>query len=444
MAGGREKVLMVSIGQAIRSAAAQMALLQERWQTGVAYNPLSDRTAQDPYPLYATLRARASVHRSLLMNSWLFVRHADVDTILRDHRRFGNDPRHGTLTVRQRKILPPPDQLTMLLLDPPDHTRLRALVTKAFTPRAVNALEPSIRGIAGSLLDAIEDPGAFDLMQAVARPLPVIVIAEMLGVPPEDRERFMMWAVQRARLLEPIVSQRELRLGETAGRALEADFRPIIEARRSEPRDDILSALVQAEKEGDRLSLREILNMLRLLLSAGIETSANLIGNGVLALLRNPDQIERLREDPTLIPAAVEEMLRYDSPVQADIRRVLADCEVNGVALRKRDTVILLLGSANRDPEAFEHPDRLDVGRNDRSHVAFGRGIHHCLGAPLARLEGRIVLEMLLDRFPSMSLRVEHPRFHKRILLRGLKSLPLRCHQRSSAFSRPRQDISTH
>ena len=418
---------MVPIGQTLRFAIASAALLRERWHSGVAYNPLSARMAQDPYPVYATLRARSPVHRSRLMNAWLFTRHADVDAILRDHRRFGSDPRKGTLSARQKAMLPPDHELTMLFLDPPDHTRLRALVNKAFTPRAVNALEPGIRSLLGSLLDDIDDPSAFDLMQAVAQPLPVIVIAEMLGVPPEDRDRFKVWSAQRARLLEPMINRRERELGDAAGKAFDAYFRSIIEARRAEPRDDILSALVQAEEEGERLTERETLNMLRLLLSAGNETTTNLIGNGVLALLRNPDQLERLREDPALIPSAVEELLRFDSPVQADFRRVLADCEVNGFRLRKRDNIVVLLGAANRDPGVFESPDKLDVARGQRSHVAFGRGIHHCLGASLARLEGRIVLEMLVDRFPSMSLLGERPRFHRSIVLRGLESLPVRC-----------------
>ena len=419
--------MMLSVDEAIRSAVVDVLLLRERWQSGVAYNPLSARTAQDPYPVYAALRARAPVHRSRLLNSWVFTRHADMAAILRDHRRFGNDPRKGTLSSRQLAMLPPPHEYTMLILDPPDHTRLRALVSKAFTPRTVSALEPRIRGILAALLDAIEDPAAFDLMQAVARPLPIIVIAEMLGVPAEDRAQFRIWSAQRARLLEPTIGRRERKAGEAASRAFDAYFRPIIEERRVAPRDDIVSALVRAQDEGARLSEREVLNMLRLLLAAGTETTTNLIGNGILALLRHPDQLERLREDPSLIPAAVEELLRFDSPVQADFRRVLADCEVSGFPLRKRDNVVLLLGAANRDPDVFENPDRLDVGRNPRSHISFGSGIHHCLGAPLARLEGRIVLEMLLDRFGSMRLLGDRHRFRRGMVLRGLGSLPVRC-----------------
>ena len=418
---------MMSFGEAMRFAGAGALLLREGLQSGVSYNPLSSRTAQDPYPVYAALRNRDTVHRSRLLGAWLFTRHADVDAILRDHRHFSNDPRTGTLSSRQHAMLSPPDEFTMLFLDPPDHTRLRSLVTKAFTPKAVNDLEPRIRGILGSLLDDIEDPAEFDLMQAVARPLPVIVIAEMLGVPPEDRDVFRIWSAQRARMLEPTIGPDEREAGEAASRALDAYFRPIIAVRRAEPRDDIVSALARVEDDGGHLTERETLNMLRLLLIAGNETAVNLIGNGMLALLRHPEQLQRLRNDPSLIPAAVEELLRFDSPIQADFRRVLADCEVNGLALRKRDNVVLFLGAANRDPDVFEDPDRLDVGRSQGSHLSFGRGIHYCLGAPLARLEGRIVLEMLLERFSQMGLLAERPRFRKGIVLRGLESLTVRC-----------------
>ena len=418
--------MMLSVGEAVRGLAASAVELGERWQSGVAYNPLSDSTAQDPYPVYAALRARAPVHRSRLLNAWLFTRHADVDAILRDHRRFSNDPRKGALTPRQKATLPTPDQFTMLLLDPPDHNRLRALVNKAFTRRAVAALEPRIRGVLASLLDGIEDSAGFDLMQAVAQPLPVIVIAEMLGVPPRDRAQFKIWSARRARLLEPAIGSRERRLAAEASVACDAYFRSIIAERRAEPREDILSALVQVEDGGERLSEREMLNMLRLLLVAGNETTTNLIGNGVLALLRNPEQLRRLRDDPGLIPSAVEELLRFDAPVQADFRRVREDCEVNGFPMRRRDNIAVLLGAANRDPDVFKDPDRLDVGRRDGAHLSLGRGIHHCLGAPLARLEGRIVIEMLLERFPRMDLLCERPRFRKAIVLRGLRSLPVR------------------
>ena len=414
----------MALRDAIRSVVVNALLLRERWSSGAVYNPLSAAVAQDPYPQYADLRERSPVHRSRLMNAWVFSRHADVDTVLRDHRRFSNDPRKRTLSRRQMASLPGPDDYTMLFLDPPDHTRLRALVNKAFTRRAVNALEPHIRGLMNSLLDEV-DPAGFDLMEAVANPLPVIVIAEMLGVPARDRERFRTWSNLRARLLEPTLGPSERAAAAEAGKALDEYFVPIIQARRAEPESDIVSALAQAEEEGDVLTEREMLNMLRLLLVAGNETTTNLIGNGMLALLRHPDDLERLREDPGLIPGAVEELLRFDSPVQTDFRGALEDCEVNGAPVRRGENVVLLIGAANRDPAAFEEPDRLDIGRAEGSHISFGRGIHHCIGAPLARLEGRIVLEVLLERFASIRLLDERPAYRGGVVLRGLESLPV-------------------
>ncbi|MCY3672534.1 MAG: cytochrome P450, partial [Alphaproteobacteria bacterium] len=255
---------------------------------------------------------------------------------------------------------------------------------------------------------------------------PVIVIAEMLGVPPEERAQFREWSNRRARILEPLIDARTLRIANEASESLNGYFRSIIQARRAEPRDDIISALVHVEEEGDRLTEREMLAMLRLLLVAGNETTTNLIGNGMLALLRNPDQLRPLREDPGLIPRAVEELLRYDAPAQAFFRRVLADCEVNGFAVRKGDNIILLIGAANRDGQAFDDPDRLDVGRPECPHLSLSRGIHYCLGAQLARLEARIVFETLLERFPEIELLDHRPRFRSGVVLRGLRSLPLR------------------
>ena len=410
---------------AIRSLAVNALLLRERWESGVGYNPLSAATAQDPYPAYAKLRARDPVHRSRLLQAWVFTRYADVDAILRDHRRFSSDPRKRAASSTPRASLPRAEEPSMLFLDPPDHTRLRALVNQAFTPRAVAALEPHIRELMTTLLDAVDDPSAFDLMEAVAKPLPVIVIAEMLGIPPEDRAQFAVWSDQRARILEPTLTPEERETAEAAMRALDAYLMPIISARRADPQDDIISALAQAEEEGDRLTEREVLIMLRLLLVAGNETTTNLIGNGTLALLRHPDQLAALRGDPALIPSAVEELLRFDSPVQVDLRSALDDCDVNGFALRRGDNVVMLLGAANRDPDRFPAPDRLDVARREQNHLAFGRGIHHCLGAPLARLEGRVVLETLLERFGSLRLLDDRPVFRNSVVLRGLHALPV-------------------
>ena len=414
----------LSLRNAVRSLAINTVLVRERMQSGLVFNPMSARLAQDPYPIYARLRERDPVHRSLLMDAWVFSRHADVDAILRDHRRFASDPRKRE-RARQRQARMGPEDYSLLFLDPPDHTRLRTLVNKAFTRRAVTGLEPHIRAHVTALLDAVDGPAGFDLMEAVAMPLPVIVIAEMLGVPPEDRSRFKTWSARRARLLEPTLSERDREIGARAATSLNEYFLPIIEERRADPRDDIISVLAQAEEAGDRLTERELLTLLRLLLAAGNETTTNLIGNGMLALLRNPDQLQALRDDPGLIPSAVEELLRFDSPVQTNFRGATEDCEVNGFPVKRGQTVVLLLGAANRDPAEFDQPDRLDVTRHPRSHVAFGRGIHHCLGAPLALLEGRIVIEMLLERFASMRLIADRPRFRNSVVLRGLESLPI-------------------
>ena len=410
----------------LRALAAGAATAPERWRSGVAYNPLSARMLRDPYPTYTRLRDRAPVHRSRLLGAWVFTRYADVEAVLRDYRRFSNRPNRVALSRRRRSFRPPRADWTMLFLDPPDHTRLRALVNQAFTPRAVDALEPHIRTVMGELVDAVDDPSGFDLMRAVAGPLPVIVIAEMLGVPPEDRARFRQWSNARARILEPLIGTRERERALAAGEALDAYFLPIIRARRREPRDDIVSALAQAEEESDSLSEREMLTMLRLLLIAGNETTTNLIGNGMLALLEHPEQLELLREDPGRIPAAVEELLRFDTPVQLDLRGVVDDCEVHGVPLRRGDAAVLAIGAANRDPEVFDDPERLDVERARGSNISFGRGVHHCLGAPLARLEARVALEVLLERYSSLRPIGQRPAFRRAIVLRGLASLPVR------------------
>jgi cytochrome P450 len=313
----------------------------------------------------------------------------------------------------------------MLFLDPPDHTRLRALVNKAFTPQTIEALEPRIRAIMAELLDQIEDPAAFDVMEAVANPLPVIVIAELLGIPPADRVQFKIWSDQRARTLEPTLTARELQEAGRAGEALDAYFLNIIYDRRQAPRDDLISALVAAEEAGEKLTEREMVIMLRLLLVAGNETTTNLIGNGMLALLRHPEQLETLRDNPGLMSSAVEELLRYDSPVQTDGRTAMEDHELDGRPIRKGQGVVILLGAANHDPQAFPEPECLDITRSKNNHIAFGRGIHHCLGAALARLEGRIAFEALLDRFGEIHLRTVQPAFKDHIVLRGLRSLPV-------------------
>ena len=420
--------------RAWRTLALNIRLLPERWHSGVAYNPLAAAMARDPYPVYAKLRRRSPTHHSRLMDALVLSRYADVDAVLRDHARFSNDPdnrRPGKIAA-----MPIPDQRSILFMDPPDHTRLRGLINKAFTRAAINALEPRIRALMGALLDAIDDPSGFDLMDAVAGPLPIMVIAEMLGVPQEDRAQFRRWSDQRARLLEPTLTPAERQAAVATSEELDAYFLPLIRRRRAEPRDDIISGLAQAEERGDTLTETEMLLLLRLLLVAGTETTTNLIGNGVLALLRHPNQLQALREDPNLILGAVDELLRYDSPVQMDLRSAREDCALNGAALRRGQDVLLLLGSANRDPEVFADPDRLDFSRPKQDHIAFGRGIHYCLGAALARLEGRVAVEMLLERFASLRLLTSRPTFRNSVVLRGLQTLPLGARPRRAGAGR--------
>lgn len=402
-------------------------MLWREWrQSGVTYNPLSPRMARNPYPKYAELRRQAPVHWSPLLDAWVVTRYADIDTILRDYKRFSNDPsqRRRTRAPRTTAMVEQSGQ-SMLLSDPPAHTRLRSLVTKAFTPQAIAALIPRLTALTETLLDAIPDPTHFDVTETLAYPLPVMVMAELLGIPPEDRAQFKRWSERRARLIEPMVTPAEIRAANQAMHDMEAYFRPVIAARRQEPRDDLISTLVAVEEAGDRLNMDDLLGLLRLLLIAGNETTTNLIGNGLYSLLQHPAQWQMLREDPTLIDHAVEECLRYDTPVQIDFRTALEEVEIGGQTLRPGQGVMLLLGAANRDPEAFQEPDRFDITRRDVHHLAFGRGPHHCLGAQLARVEGRLAFTALLTRFPDLHLLTPAPRYKNTVVLRGLQTLPL-------------------
>jgi cytochrome P450 len=401
---------------------------REWWHSGVTYNPLAPQTYRNPYPRYALLRAKDPVHWSPLMDSWVLSRYEDVDTVLRDHKRFSSDARNRRSARRRQRqsvVASPSEPPSMLFSDPPDHTRLRALVNKAFIPQAIEALKSRIRAIAEELLDQVQDPAGFDVIETIAYPLPVIVMAELLGVPTRDRAQFKVWSDQRARLLEPTITASEIQVAIQAGREFDAYFMDVINARRKEPRDDLISTLVAVEEAGDKLTQGELLVMLRLLLIAGNETTTNLIGNGLLALLRHPDQLQALRDDPGRMPAAVEELVRYDGPVQVDGRTAMEDMEIKGRHIQKGQSIVVLIGSANHDPDVFRNPERLDITRKEASHIAFGRGIHHCLGAPLARLEGRIAFEAIIERFADIRLLTDHPPFKDNIVLRSLRSLPV-------------------
>ena len=396
----------------VRPVAMGALLAWERLESGVAYNPVLDEAATDPYAVYRRLRDKDPIHRMRLVDAWVLSRYEDADAMLRDHDRFSAEDRRfhdAGLT-------------TMLDIDPPDHTRLRALVSRAFTPRSLSRWHGRLQEIADRLLDAVAGHDRIDLIAALGYPLPVTVIAEMLGVPAEDMDRFERWSNDIALIVEPILTPAQVENVRRASEELFAYFETIVEERRRKPRDDLVSALLAAEEEGDRLTHEELLSTMLLILVAGNETTRNLIGNGMLALLRHPDQLQRLRDDPGLLEPAVDELLRYDSPVQLDGRVVREDLEMGGKRLRAGQKAIALIGAANRDPAAFEHPEALDIGRKGKSHLSFGRGIHYCLGASLALMEARIAFKGLLDRFPSIRLAAE-PRYRDGIVLRGVGSL---------------------
>jgi cytochrome P450 len=416
--------MAVSLQRALRPLAIRAMLAREWCQGGVTYNPLSPPMYVDPYPTYAALRARDPVHWSPVAQAWVVSRYEDVAAVLRDHRRFSNDARHRRLPKGLRSATAFPRQ-SMFFLDPPAHTRLRALVSKAFTPGAIAALQPYIQESMEQLLDQIEAPAAFDVMAAIAQPLSVLVLARLLGVPAQDWIRLAGWSHRVARLLEPTASAAEEQAAFQAAYDLDAYFESIIAARRAQPQADLISALVALEDAGDTLSQSEMLMLLRLLLVAGHETTTDLIGNGLLALLRHPQQLHLLRQEPDLMEGAIEELLRYDSPVQVDGRVALEEMTLRGRQIKTGQGMLLLLGSANRDADAFSHPDRLDITRQPAGHISFGRGIHYCLGAPLARLEARLAFAALLRRFADLRLATEHPPFKDHRALRGLKALPV-------------------
>jgi cytochrome P450 len=390
------------------------------------FNPMDPEFVADPYPTYHRLRTEDPVHRSPL-GFWVLTRYEDVVGVLRDHR-FAKEAIASFVAQKLGVEQSASFGISMLDRDPPDHTRLRSLVSKAFTPRVVEGLRPRIRQIVGELLDRAEDNRAMDLIEDFAYPIPVIVICEMLGVPVEDHERFRSWSLDLARGLDATmlgpqseVAQRSM----TSRRALSEYFRGLIAERRAAPRADLLSALIAAEEAGDKLSELELVATCVLLLVAGHETTVNLLGNGTLALLRHPDQLRLLRENPGMIGTAIEELLRYDGPVQRTARVPGVDAVVAGHKIAAGEMVMPFIGAADRDPAHFPDPDRLDLARADNRHVAFGMGIHFCLGAPLARLEGQIAIDTLVHRFPKLALATDRPQYRQSLTLRGLTSLPV-------------------
>jgi hypothetical protein len=388
----------------------------------VEYDPYAYEVHEDPYPIYRALRDEAPVYRNEALGFWALSRHQDVLAAFKDVETFSS--RHGVSLDRDVFHADASSTMSFLAMDPPRHTRMRALVSRGFTPRRVAELEPRIRAIAREHLDACAGRGGCDFIADFAGRLPMDVISELLGVPTPDRPTLRAWADQVVHRdegvqgLPPAAAQAALRMVQY--------FTEMVAARRKAPRDDLTAALLAAEIDGDRLSEREVIGFLFLMIIAGNETTTKLLGNAVWWLSRNPGERDKVRRDAKLIPLWVEETLRYDNSTQALARLLARDVEIHGEKLRAGDKAVLLIGSANRDERAFPDPDRFDLQRNTQRSLSFGQGTHFCLGASLARLEGRVALEELERRLPDWELDAAGGvRVHS-VNVRGFASLPMR------------------
>lgn len=386
----------------------------------------------DPYPVYEQLRRLAPIVHDEPTDHWLVARHSDVKALLRD-RRFGRTylhlAGHADMGRPEEPAWHAPFwhliRAGILDMEPPDHTRVRRLVAKAFGPKMVEVMRPAIRRLMTGLVDEVDGAGAFDLIRMIAEPLPVAVIAELLGVPTSERHLLRPWSAEICRMYELNPTDDDARAAVAASSEFSEYLRALSRDRRAAPAGDLISELASVVDEGDRLSEDELIGTCVLLLNAGHEATVNVTGNGWWALFRNPSQLERLRADRGLLPTAVEELMRWDTPLQLFERWVLEDVELHGVHIPKGAELGLVFGSANRDPDVFEQPDTLDLGRDPNPHMSFGAGIHFCLGAPLARIELQTSFGTILDRLPRLEL-VDQPQWKPNYIIRGLQSLHVR------------------
>jgi cytochrome P450 len=394
-----------------------------------AFEPDDLAFIADPYPIYAELRERAPIWYHEPTDHWLISRFADVNALLRD-RRFGRTYHHLATNVEMGR---PPEpgwhgpfwhlvRSGILDMEPPDHTRVRSLVSKAFTPRMVEGMRDRIQTMMDGLIDGIAGAGEFDLIATLAEPLPVAVIAELLGVPEGDRHLLRPWSADICGMYELNPSEETARNAVRACVEFSDYLRTLSRARREAPRADLISALAQVVDDDERLTEDELIGTCVLLLNAGHEATVNVTGNGWWSLFRNPAQLARLRDDPSLVPVAIEELMRWDTPLQMFERWVLEDAEVCGATVPKGAELGLLFGSANRDPAVFDRPDELDLAREPNPHVSFGAGVHFCLGAPLARLELETSFSTVIRRLPGLRL-IEEPTWKSNYIIRGLREL---------------------
>ena len=394
------------------------------------FNPFEEGFRRDPYPVYRALQADDPVHRSFL-DAWVVTRHADVKFVLKD-RRFGVDPIPERIAERHRFVKARGGNLEALLtaserffffLDPPTHTRLRGLVRTVFSASAVARMLPILTSYTDRLLDDLTGRDGFDLIDDYAGPLPVFIIASMLGVQDFDLRTLKGWSFELSRILDPLVSLEEYQSMDDIVRGFEACFREVFAARRRQPTDDIISVLLAGAQGHDDLQERDLAAICTLLFITGEETTVNLIGNGMLSLQRHPDAWQRLRDEPGLIGPAVEELLRFESPVQLTTRVAREDLELGGKPIRAGDKIVVGIGAANRDPDVFDRADELRLDRQPNPHLAFGDGIHFCLGAGLARAQGCAAIPRLLARFPHLQIDVDNLQWRRNIVVRGLQHL---------------------
>jgi cytochrome P450 len=392
------------------------------------YHLLDPKVLANPYPLYRRLRSEDPVHWDPYLHAWVVTRYADVLHVLQ-HFQANRTPTPEQLSELGMSELAPIAQVMvrqMLFLDPPSHTRVRTLAARAFTPRRVEVLRGHIHEITNRLVDAVASRGHMDVIADIGNPLPSIVTTELLGVPTADWSLLKGWSTDFAEMLgnfqhNPGRAARVLRSLEE----MTAYFRDAVRRQASQPTDGLVNALTTAEVDGDRFTEDEVVANIIVTMVGGLETTTNLIGNGLLTLLRHPDQMDRLLADPSLVPSAVEELLRYESPCQHTARLAPDDLELGGRPIRKRQAVIAVMGAANRDPERFPDPDRVDLGREDNRHMAFGWAAHFCFGAPLARIEGQVAFETMLRRLPNLRLEPDPLEWRENLGLRGLKALPV-------------------
>jgi pimeloyl-[acyl-carrier protein] synthase len=392
------------------------------------YRLLEPEILADPYPLFARLRKEAPVYWDPYLHSWVVTRYADVITVLHDFSAARTPTPEQLSSIGLSRLNPLARVMVkqMLFLDPPSHSRIRGLAACAFTPQRVAALKTRIQQLADSLLDNVQAGGHMDVIADLAEPLPAIITSELLGVSPEHARDLKVWSANFAEMLGNFQHNpdRIPSMLDTIEN-LTGFFRQAVETQKKEPRPGLIHSLITAEVDGDRLTDDEIIANIIITLVGGLETTTNLIGNGILTLLRHPDQMQRLRSDWSLIGSAIEELLRYESPSQHTARLAPADLTLGGKQIRKRQATIAVMAAGNRDPERFPEPDRLDLARQDNRHLAFGWAAHFCFGAPLARLEGQIAIATLLQRFPNLALQPGPITWRKNLGLRGLIALPL-------------------